>query len=284
MSEWSSEWTPESANKLLAPFPAIGFLPRGSGDNRAGLAYIESRDVYTRLDSVFGPSNWTFNYTTEVLTERKCVVNGILTVCGVVRCDAGEADCDDTGRGNTELLKAAISDAIKRCAVQFGIGRYLYYLPTVFGRWDERKRTWAEPPRMDAAALTKALKAVGYRWGGELPAVETVSPPEGENAPSRPVERQQQRSAPAGGARQPSGTTQNSAPSSAGISLQCEVCKRSLTEKIVSFCKSKGMPPLCMDHQREWTPGAPKSPDEQWDADRDAANDEADYPDPFEDS
>ena len=59
----------------------------------------------------------------------------ILTRHGVTREDIGEATEGDLG-----TLKAASSDALKRCAVHFGVGRYLYDLPLAWADWDDQKR------------------------------------------------------------------------------------------------------------------------------------------------
>ncbi len=47
-----------------------------------------------------------------------------------IRCD-GEwvTKSDGAGDTNIEAEKGGISDALKRAAQKFGIGRYLYYLP-----------------------------------------------------------------------------------------------------------------------------------------------------------
>src|SRR5207248_1048086 len=104
---------------LGAPFAPdeIEFLPRGYYNGKArALAYIDARDVMRRLDAVVGPGNWTFDF--DLLAPDGKMVKGRLTVFGVTKCDAGQAE--DEG----EPLKSAVSDALKRAAVHFGIGRY----------------------------------------------------------------------------------------------------------------------------------------------------------------
>lgn len=77
------------------------------------LVYIDSRDVQDRLDEVCG-MNWSNDFK-EV--NGRLVCN--LTVNGVTRSD-GAGDTDFEGE------KGGLSDALKRSAVLFGIGRYLY--------------------------------------------------------------------------------------------------------------------------------------------------------------
>ena len=49
--------------------------------------------------------------------------------------------------------KAAFSDALKRAAVKFGIGRYLYRLPNQWLDYDPQRRQFARPPTLPAWAL-----------------------------------------------------------------------------------------------------------------------------------
>ena len=154
----TTQFTREMMEALGAPFPEdeIDFLPKAqSGGQALGLAYIDARDVMRRLDLVVGPANWSFDF--DVLAANGKMVKGRLTVLGVTKCDAGEADQED------EPLKSAVSDALKRCAVHFGIGRYLYYLPRIWAPFDAQKRRFAERPRLDPQAVARALRVCGVQ-------------------------------------------------------------------------------------------------------------------------
>lgn len=82
-------------------------------------SYIDARAVMQRLDDVLTPSGWDF--TSSVIPGTD-VVYGTLTVAGKVRGDYGYPNSDH----DEEPIKAASSDALKRAAVMFGIGRHLY--------------------------------------------------------------------------------------------------------------------------------------------------------------
>ena len=154
--ETTMELTREVLEALGAAFPddEVEFLPRGNWEGKArALAYIDARSVMRRLDAVVGPANWSFDF--DVLSPEGKMVKGKLTVLGVTKCDAGEGASED------EVLKSAVSDALKRCAVHFGIGRYLYYLPSVWAPYDQRKRQFSETPRIQPAAVEKALAICG---------------------------------------------------------------------------------------------------------------------------
>lgn len=79
------------------------------------LAYIDARAVMDRLDDVVGPDNWS-NRFEETPTGR---VICYLTIFGITKADGA-------GATDMEGEKGGLSDAFKRAAVHFGIGRYLY--------------------------------------------------------------------------------------------------------------------------------------------------------------
>jgi hypothetical protein len=109
--------------KLSAPFPPDRVSWRvGSttADKKKGmaLAYIDARDVMQRLDDVCGPGGWQNTYPHA---------NG-KTVCAIgIKCgDEWIWKSNGAGDSDVEAEKGALSDAFKRAAVQWGIGRYLY--------------------------------------------------------------------------------------------------------------------------------------------------------------
>lgn len=82
-------------------------------------SYVDARAVAQRLDDVLTPEGWQF--TCNVIPGSD-IVKGRLEIGTNVREDHGypNSERDD------EPIKAATSDALKRCAVLFGIGRHLY--------------------------------------------------------------------------------------------------------------------------------------------------------------
>lgn len=83
------------------------------------LAYIDARDVMERLDAVCGPDGWQDSYT-ETAKGR--------IICALQIKIGGEWIVKSDGAGDTDVEgdKGAMSDAFKRAAVKWGIGRYLY--------------------------------------------------------------------------------------------------------------------------------------------------------------
>ena len=89
------------------------------------LVYIDARDVQDRLDEVC--DNWSNDFK-EV--NGRLVCN--LTINGIKRTD-GAGDTDFEGE------KGGLSDAFKRSAVMFGVGRYLYNAKN-FSTWIEYEK------------------------------------------------------------------------------------------------------------------------------------------------
>jgi len=135
--------------KLECPFPpaAVSWrIGRKSSDKKSAmlLAYIDARDVMERLDKAVGFANWQCRYT---LAEA-----GLL-VCEIgLRVD-GEWIWRANGAGDTqvEAEKGKCSDAFKRAAVVWGIGRYLYGLPSPRVELDQYGKWSKDPPLPDWA-------------------------------------------------------------------------------------------------------------------------------------
>lgn len=137
------------AAQLQAPF-AASEVKQKKGRGGKQLSYIDARAVAARLDAVVGAGNWSFDWQPMVIqrpergvvwedqgwengvklppikkpapepeVDAVCVAKGILTIYGVSKADIGYA-------GPIEPNKASISNALRRCAALWGIGRYLY--------------------------------------------------------------------------------------------------------------------------------------------------------------
>ena len=118
---------------LKRPFKASQLKWR-KGPGGIELVYITARDVMDRLDEAVGIAGWSSH---------------LLEVQGRVTCELairfGErwiTKTDGAGDTGIEDEKGAISDALKRSAVLWGSGRYLYHPHAFHGR-DPAK--WATP-------------------------------------------------------------------------------------------------------------------------------------------
>jgi hypothetical protein len=123
---------------LKRPF-AIGKLKWRQGGGGKELVYITARDVMDRLDEVFGVGGWQTNF--DFIGDRMICKLAILTDQGWITKSDGADD------STIEGAKGGISDALKRAAVQYGIGRYLYH-PNAFDS-NKNPAEWATPEGYD---------------------------------------------------------------------------------------------------------------------------------------
>ncbi len=124
----------------------------GSGE----LVYITARDVMDRLDQVFGVEGWEnrFEYVGgRMVCYLTCEVSGKK----ITKSDGA----DDS---NIEGAKGGISDSLKRAAVQWGIGRYLYH-PNAFDA-QRKPASWATPEGYDALMAEREGKEI-VQWRKE---------------------------------------------------------------------------------------------------------------------
>lgn len=110
--------------QLAGPFPPQRISWRvgsTSGDKSRGLAlaYIDARDVMERLDAVCTPGGWQVRYPFPGCCE-----------IGIKLPDGWVWKANGAGQTDVEGEKGQYSDAFKRAAVLWGIGRYLYDLPS----------------------------------------------------------------------------------------------------------------------------------------------------------
>ena len=144
------------------------------------LAYIDARDVMDRLDEVVGASNWQCKYES---------VNGVMMCSIGIRVKREDQtmnplDVDtawvwkSNGAGETavEGEKGACSDAFKRAAVLWGIGRYLYEVENVWLDLNEYKKFKNPNDPKLKAALLKASGLSSTTTESKTPPVERKTP------------------------------------------------------------------------------------------------------------
>jgi len=145
----------EIQEKLKAPFDPRQISWRAGATNKdktsaLALAYIQARDVMKRLDDVMTIAGWDNDF--EVYPSG-------MVVCriGLKLPDGKQSRWVWKGNGagetNIEAAKGSLSDAFKRAATMWGIGRYLYYLPTVWTKYDGYK--FVETPKLPEWAIPK---------------------------------------------------------------------------------------------------------------------------------
>jgi hypothetical protein len=103
--------------------------------------YITNRCVQQRFDAAFGCESWT--------SEFREIQNGF--ICRLTVLYKGNTIYREDGASKTtiEPEKGGISDAMKRAAVQFGLGRSLYDYPRVMIKTDGKYIPFWAYPKLD---------------------------------------------------------------------------------------------------------------------------------------
>jgi hypothetical protein len=133
----------ELFDALCDPFP-LEYIEWRVGSTTADkskglpLCYIDARAVMDRLDSVCGPDGWQCNYS-------PAPGNAIICNIGILIAGDWIWKADGAGATDVEGEKGMLSDALKRAAVRWGVGRYLYDL----------KAPWVE---LEAAGRSHKIK------------------------------------------------------------------------------------------------------------------------------
>lgn len=168
-------------SKLDEPFPdsEIEWRIQQAGENNKGpwakcLAYVTNRAIMKRLDEVVGKENWQNAYVPGP--------NGGV-VCRLSIRVNGEWITKEDGAENTDIesVKGGLSDAMKRSAYQWGIGRYLYYLSEGWANVHENGEHFASC-KIKSNGQDKHIQ---FRWSPpQLPAW-ALPEDKGEDVPER---------------------------------------------------------------------------------------------------
>lgn len=160
---------PKTLHELLAaPFKASEVKSRAVMVSKTGKAlvafYIDARNVMDRLDQVFGPGRWSDEY--QIALDKNIVIC-TLSCCvydqateeshWVKKSDVGVLNMASASKGNDDAIdrsfKGVFSDALKRAAVKWGIGRYLYDIKSIWHPYDAEKKQFKTPPKLPAQFL-----------------------------------------------------------------------------------------------------------------------------------
>lgn len=212
----------EIMTKLQAPFLPdeiewrVGSTTR---DKKKGLAlaYVTNRAIQNRLDDVFGVFGWK-NEFAEWKDKSQ--------ICGISIWDEDKKEWitkyDGADDSNMDPTKGGLSDAMKRAAYQWGIGRYLYKLPA----------TWVP------------LKQIGNSYAlAETPQLPKWALPEEYKPTDKPKPMPQQ---------MPQEEQHTNKNSKSGNDLYCESCGIKITKAEKTFSEHYYKKSLCRNCQEAY--------------------------------
>ncbi|VTS05253.1 Rad52/Rad22 family DNA repair protein [Tuwongella immobilis] len=117
------------------------------GDKALMLPYVDARVVMDRLDEVMTIGGWhdTYKELTSEAGSVECTLSLFINGQWISKSNVGSlSEQPDDG----DKLKAAYSDALKRAAVNWGIGRYLYRCAPQWVAFDPAKKVPVGHPKL----------------------------------------------------------------------------------------------------------------------------------------
>lgn len=157
-----------------------------TGTRGLALPYLKARAIQDVFDQAFTPFGWKNEYREWM---------GQSQLCGIsvrINYDDGQAEWvtkwDGAEKTSFEPIKGGLADSQKRCAVQWRVGRYLYYYPKVWVDVEATDKSRYrikeyEYPRLEAFLLSKGTdfgdKGTGNGSGGKIVELHKGVAPEG---------------------------------------------------------------------------------------------------------
>ena len=151
------------------------FVKDGAVSAAKAFAYVTNRAIQKRLDDVCGQNGWR--------NEFKPIDGGEL--CGISIYDSEKQEWitkwDGAQNTNYESIKGGLSNSMKRAAVQWGIGRYLYNLSS---KWVQiaanKQKGWNRAVHVDRGGAR--AKRITFYW--QTPTLPKWALPEDEKKDS----------------------------------------------------------------------------------------------------
>ena len=209
MQELTSRQIQQALAQPFAPEDLEWRLQQAYEDKMRGMAvpYVTNRAIQNRLDEVCGPENWYNDFKPWHSNGKK-----ESQLCGIAIHFEGRGwitKWDGAEDSDIEPVKGGLSDSMKRAAYQWGIGRVLYSLDTVWVDIERKGRSLvikdSERAKLDNAYLS-ALQRLGLKPAAAS-GIQSLLTPKSAPEPKSP---KNESPAPAPKQEQPQGQAPNS--------------------------------------------------------------------------
>lgn len=130
-------------------------------------AYVTNRAIMDRLDEVCGPENWKNEY-------KSGPAGGIICGLSVRVGDDWVTKWDGAENTDVEAVKGGLSTSMRRAAVQWGIGRYMYRLPNQWVPVDQHGR-FSQKPKIPSEFLPPRTRRAQNGNTGNTPPRQTAA-------------------------------------------------------------------------------------------------------------
>lgn len=141
----------------------VGSSFERNGEVKAlALPYVTSRAIMDRLDAVFGITGWSDEYKPWGNGAQLCGITVTIGEKNITKWDGSE-------NTDIESVKGGLSNALKRTAVKFGIGRYLYSFDPIWVRCEVKGKTKViARDEFDTTLATFYKRQLTKIYGGDI--------------------------------------------------------------------------------------------------------------------
>lgn len=167
-------------DQLRQPFhpSQVQWLPGAvKGERALAIAYADLRAYMNRLDEVCG-DDWSVAYEPWGADRIICR----MTIGGVMRSSTGETtnESEKSEIGGT----VAEAQAFKRAAAMFGLGRYLYNLPSGWADFDPKTKKFTDKAKAKLTGILVQHYRRANDGKGEMADIFNEGEPEQEERPA----------------------------------------------------------------------------------------------------
>lgn len=162
-------------DKLMAMFPYDELdwrvMKTGRGNNGPWVrvfCYLNNRAIMDRLDQVCGPAHWHNQFIPWGDGAQLCGIS--------IEVDDGKWVTKWDGAENTDrdAVKGGLTSSMRRAAVQWGVGRYLYSIGDTYGVVKSDGKYWCKADdgssiKWDPPQLPARFRPVGDNGGRASP-------------------------------------------------------------------------------------------------------------------
>ena len=142
--------------------------------------FIDARAIADRLDEVVGPNRWRNSFTPwhDCTVEQKQHASQLCTI-SIYDSEISQwiDKTDGAEDSDIEPVKGGLSDAFKRAAVKWNIGRYLYRFEPVWVAVEQRGKSYVIT-QSEITRLTQIYNQTVARLFGGNTAPQQLTPPQ----------------------------------------------------------------------------------------------------------
>ena len=176
----------EIISQLKAPFlfeEVEAKVQVTNGEKTKGMAvfYLDARAVQERLDMVLGTFGWRNEY---IMWQDKSQICG-LSLYNDERCE-WITKYDGAENSDIEAVKGGLTDAFKRSAVLWGIGRYLYQMEGIWVDVEQRGKGSFIKDNQKGKLKSEYDKAIAKIFGAGVNQEKASSASANTNPPQQP--------------------------------------------------------------------------------------------------